>query len=75
MEFSFDASRFLGISIWEVSRAQHSPTKRMREMHLSNDILAITLQHRSVGAVTPFGIYSFTTMTMTSWTGGADGVD
>jgi hypothetical protein len=43
-------------------------------MNMSNDILAITLQHRTVGAVTPFGIYSGTTMTMTSWTGGAAGV-
>ena len=45
-------------------------------MKLSNDILAITLQHRVTGAVTPFGIYSFTTTTMmTSWTGGAVGVN
>lgn len=74
VEFSFDACRFLGISIQEFSRAQHLPTKRTKVMNLSNDIIAITLQHRSVGAVTPFGIYSFTTMTMTSWTGGAAGV-
>ncbi len=44
-------------------------------MNQSNDIPAITIQHRSFGAVTPFGMYSFTTMTMTSWTGGAFGVD